>query len=269
MQYLTLPDILKAFSYQVIPLLTERRMPLELSHPSPVFIKNILGKIETGQIVSLEMKTHSLCSANSLDWLTKLTSITLLTLCDPHRLNRIPAYTLYLPNLTRLSLSYEYEIDFCATRNVLESIEPTIQRLEIHCNEARCTHLSWHYSSIARPLNLTIKYLLIDINHVSLSPWNSCLQGHQFCFLNSTIALIKGLPNIQQVRFITSIHNLKILLDAGEWKTLFGTCSHLSKIRMDILGGISDRKQLLQKAVELQSILQNEQPKLKVQFVCL
>lgn len=260
---------MKAFSDQVIPLLTKCRIPLQLSDPSPVFTKNILRKIQTDQIVSLKMKMHSIWRIKSLDWLMELTSITSLTLYNPHQIDGNSRYTSYLPNLTRLALFYEYEISFDATNNILGTIQSPIQRLKIHGNEIRCGHRSWLFSPFANSQNLTIKYLLVDINYASLPSWNPCSYGHQFCFLNSTIALMKRLPKIQQVRFITSIHNVQILLDAAEWRTLFSTCSDLHKIRIDILQGILDKGQLLQKVVELQKILQNEQPKIKVQFVCL
>lgn len=250
-------------------MLIDHRLRLQLSDPSFALIDMIRRQMPSTDIISLKMKTHSFWYSTSLDWLNGFSSIISLTLCNPHQSSQIPWYINYLPNLTRLSLSFDDQLYFNAIVNVFTKLSSTIERLEIHCHGATCTHSFWNSINLGYIQNFTIRYLLIDIGHVPVPSFNQCSLNHRFCFLKSIAVIMKKFSNIRQIRFRTDIFNLEYLLDAEEWQSIFEVCSQLNKIRMDILQGDSQREQLLPKATALQNNLLNNQPTIQVQFVCL
>ena len=260
---------MRAFSDRILPVLTDYHTSFSLLNPSEKLINMILRIFQYKQIVSLELSTYNFLTMSPLDWLSRLTGIISLTLFNLHQSIFLPHYTRHFPNLTRLSLSYDDAVNFDTIQSIIRFLPPTIQRFEVHCNVAICHHSSQYFLEIRHAQNLTIRYLLIDIGYTPLPSLNGCLQNHQSCFLKSTIDLIRTLVNIRQVRFLTSKDNLKKLLDADEWRTVFVDCPELNKIRMDILEGSSERDLLFERAMILQNSLQNDQPTIHVQFVCL
>jgi hypothetical protein len=268
-KYLTLNDAVKAFSDKIFPILTKYQIRLQLADPSLPFINMILRKIQSKQIVSLRLNTYLSWTAPELAWLTGFTNITSLSLLNLRRINLIHTYEEYFPNLIRLSLCYDNEVDFFILAEILKRLRRSIKRFEIHCGGVLCAHASYYSLELGYTQNCTIEYLLMDIGHFPLPSLNECFQNHPSCFLMTTTDLIKKMSNIRYVRLVTSRYNLEHVLDANQWKSVVITCHHLNKITVEVLDGILESEQLLQKVMELEKILHNDRPTIQFRIIFL
>jgi hypothetical protein len=231
----------------------------------------IRQKIEPEQIVSLRLNTILFSSWSelvSLDVFTNVISLTLLSFQGRH-LTSTCIYETHFPKLIRLSLWYDNEINFTRLNNILKQLCKPIKRLEIHCERVLCTHSLKDSLNTKSNQILTIEYFLLDVGHVSLPSMNECSENHKSCFLMIIINLMKTMLNIRYVHLITNKYNLEKFLDTNEWKCLVNVCHQLKKITVEVLGSILEKEQLLQKAIEIQKILHNDQQKVKFYIVSM
>ncbi len=126
-KYLTLNDAIKAFSNKILSLLHINETKLQLSDPSHQFTNIILQKIKSEQIVSLRLNAMLIWAASELAPLVVLQDVISLTLLNCHRINSINEYEDYFPNLIRLSLWYDYEINFSTLSTILKQLQRPIK----------------------------------------------------------------------------------------------------------------------------------------------
>jgi hypothetical protein len=227
----------------------------------------ILRTIKPEQIVSLRLNTILYSLTSELASLAGLTNVISLSLLNFHCTYLINKYEEYFPELFRLSLWYDNEVNFNILTTILKHILRPIKRLEIHCSGAICTHCHWDPLNTRYANNFTVEYFLIDIGHFPLPSTRECYENHKSCFLITTIDLMKKMPNIRHVRVITNKYNLEELLDANEWKSLKNICFKLKTITLEVLGSMIEKEELLQKAMEIQKIFQDDQQTIKFKIV--
>lgn len=238
-------------------------------NPSKDFTKKILQRFPSNQIISLELSYYFSLSFEFHFHLAQLNGIISLTLINFRRFGSIHSCADLFPNLTRLCLIYHDPLHFNILKEILRIEAPRIKRLEIQCNGVTCAHPTEMFSWSISIKNRTTVYLLIDLGYLSVPSSNECSENHHLCFMMSMIQFIKRFSNIQHIRFVTNKYNLELVINADQWTTVFDDCPQLKKITMDVLGGSSEQDLLLKTAMTLQNSLQNHQPTIKVQFVCL
>jgi hypothetical protein len=243
-----------AFSDNILPLLQKYETKLQICEPSKGFINMVLRKIKPEQVVSLHLTMGPRCPWKQLPSLiTIFTNVTSLTLLNPQDTLEINHYEKYFPMLTCLSLWYDNELSFHMMRRILLLLSRQIRRLEIHCGGIFCPHYLLQFNEV-HTHNDIIEYFLLDVGCSPLSSMNECVRRDKSCFLMTTINFIKIMKNIQYVRLVTNKYNLDKVRDLNEWTNLLDGCRQLKKVTIETLHSTLPGEQLVQKAMEIQSV---------------
>ncbi|CAF0992246.1 unnamed protein product [Adineta steineri] len=198
-QYLSLNDIVNAFSSSILPLLYEHETKVHISQTKSTFFKMVLWKIRPEQIVSLRLNPSSLFPEIPSFMLHSFSNLISLTLVNPMHAGEINKYAFYFPKLICLSLYYDNEANFLEIRSILSQIREPIKRFEIHCAGAFCTHYNGYelYQSSLQDWN--VEYFLIEIGPLLLPSMSQCIQGFKSCFLATTLQFINTMVNIRHI----------------------------------------------------------------------
>lgn len=264
-KYLALEDTIKAFSDKILPSLRRYKTKLHLYDSSSAFIDTILRKIEPEQIVSLHLNTLLYPIEYLPDTITHLTDILSLSLCNLASIHLIYIYQVYFPQLIRLSLWYDNDVDFNALNPIFTYLQYSIKRLEFHCGGILCSHFDFDVPSQEYKKNSTVESFLIDIRQSYLPSKDECRQHYESCFLMAIIKFIKLMINIRHVHLITNKHNLDKLLDANQWKTLIDECHQLKTIKIEVWESMLN-KELSNEAMKVQKTLRDNGRRIKFQL---
>jgi len=227
----------------------------------------ILRKIKPEQIISLRLNAISFSKMKELTSSIIFMNVISLTLLNYESMNSIEEYKKYFPNLIRLCLLYDDEINFNLLNNICSQFWSSIKRFEIRCAEPICKHYEFNmrYSTSS-----TIEYVLLDIRHLPLDSIYECWKYRELCFLMTIIDFIGKIHNVQHVHFIIiNEGSLKKLLNADEWMELANTCHQLKKITLQVMGSISEDQQLIKKIIEIQRKLHNVRKTIKFQVISM
>ncbi|CAF4653658.1 unnamed protein product [Rotaria sp. Silwood1] len=267
-KYLSLNDIVNIFPIDILPLLQNYKIRLPIIEPSDTFMKIMIEKIDSEQIVSLCLKESHLKSIIQLTSASIFTNIIYLILIDLQHVNLINEFKTYFSNLTCLSLCYNNEIDFHRICKIFNHIQNPIKRFEIHCGYVLCSHRrTRHFFSKINNLNFTIEYFLLDMTHASMTFLTNCSQYYKTCFLMTTTDFIKLMPNIRYVRLIANNINVEKLLDINDWKSLVMACHHLEKVTLKVIKSTSQDAQLTQNILQIQQELSNVRKEIKFHVI--
>jgi hypothetical protein len=209
----------------------------------------IFPQIKSEQIVSVNLNTMLFCKTPGLASLSVFTNVISLILLKCQHVPAISQYEKYFPNLIRLSLWYDNEINLITLSNILNQLQRPIKRLEIHCTGILCPHYHSNWVNMGCTQNFTIEYFLIDIGQFPLPSTNECCHEYRSCFLTTITDLIKRMANIRHVRLITNRFNLEQLFDANEWKSLINVCYQWKTITMEVWRSVLEKEELSQKAI--------------------
>ncbi|CAF3881917.1 unnamed protein product [Adineta steineri] len=258
-QYLSLNDIVNAFSSSILPLLYENETKVHISQTNTTFFNMVLWKIRPEQIVSLRLNPSLLFPEIPSFMLHSFSNLISLTLVNPMHAGEINKYAFYFPKLICLSLYYDNEADFLEIRSILSQIREPIKRFEIHCAGAFCTHYNGYelYQSSLQDWN--VEYFLIEIGPLLLPSMSQCIQGCKSCFLATTLKFMNTMINIRHVRLITDKCNLDQFLDWNEWKTSTSNCKKLKTITVETWTHTSSGERYVEKAIEFYTCPQNHQ----------
>jgi hypothetical protein len=254
-KYLSLNDAISAFSDNILPSLYKYNTKVQICEPSKGFVNMILRKIDLQQIVSLHVNAVRLWSDLDLPSLVIFTNVISLTLVNPSDINQINKYTELFPKLNCLSLCYDTEINFNTLSDILcQSFRP-IRRFEIHCAGSPCRYYQCQPNQFYTQ-NLNVRYFLFDVRNCPLPSMTECFRQDKLCFLLSTINFIKSMHNIRYVHLVANKHHVDKVLDWNQWKTLLDICPQLKKITIEMFQSIISGEQLIQKALEINKVLQ-------------
>lgn len=226
---------------------------VHITEPCEVLFETITRRIKSEQILSLCLNTDESCLQMIVDFLPKFNQITSLTLINLQVLEDVSEYGVYFPKLTRLSLRYNNEIGFNVMRNILCYLPESVRIFEIHCTSVLCTHYEPEKSFQDFRASHQVKGFLLDLDRYPLITSEDCFQQHKACFLSTTIDLLKCMRRLQCVHLIINQYDLESLLDMKEWKKLCNYCYYLTKVKLQILGNISQDEGLSQKILDIQN----------------
>ncbi|CAF2637311.1 unnamed protein product [Rotaria sp. Silwood2] len=244
-KYLTLNEAINAFSANILPSLRQYKTRVEICEPSNSFINTIARKLRPEQIISLRLDTTWYSTQSELDSLVIFTNVISLTLLNFQEIKSIKEYEKYLPKLIRLSLWYDNEVSLVFFNRIIQYMQSSIKRLEIHCSALACSHSYVDQYSMVIFNNPVIEYFLLDLSKFSLPLINSCLQQHQSCILTTTIDLITAMTNIRHVRLITNTYNVMNTLDLNQWNRLATGFHQLKIIILKIMGNMLYDEELM------------------------
>lgn len=261
-KYLTLNDIIKTFSADILPFLRKYHSKCHLANPSNTLIDSILQKIKLEQIVSLRLNAALYWSAREIAPLASLTHIVSLTLFDFHLVELISLSENFFPALLRLSLCCDNGFDLTALKEILQHLHKPIKRLEFRCKQGLCRYACWNHSDTTLPPNFSVEYLLVDLglSYILLDDYD------RPTFLIVLTNLIKHMSNIRWIRLLTAVHNLEKLLFVNEWKSLLYACDRLRKITLEISHHTVVDCQWTEKAMEIEKVLRADRATIKFQL---
>ena len=228
----------------------------------------ILRKMKPEQIISLHLNEHSFSKMQELNSSIIFVNVISLTLLNYQSMNSINEYKEYFPNLIRLCLSYDNQVNFNMLNEISSQFWSSIKRFEIRCAGPLCKHYNINEFNMRYLRNYTIEYFLLDVGHLPLPPMYECWKFQESCFLMITIDLIRKIHNVRHVHLIIiNEYSLKKLLNANEWTKLANTCHQLKKITLQVMGSISEDQQLIKKIIEIQRKLHNVRKTIKFQVI--
>ncbi|CAF1376189.1 unnamed protein product [Adineta ricciae] len=254
-QYLSLYDIMNAFSDDAISLLCKYKLPVHLSMTSPAFMNGIMRKLDRKQIASLQWNVFSTNPQVSLSSLTIYTNVVSLTLLGSSNSSEIGQYAACFPQLTRISLCYIKEADFNQLKYCLTQLPRSIRRFEVHCSrviyvvDSMLTQLNQ-----IKIQNENIDYFLLE---VGCSPVSLAHQYYLNCYssgLQMILDFIKNLTSVRYVHCMADQANLFMLQDWNEWKNLLPVCRQLKKITLQTWRHTPSGEKYIKKVLELQRV---------------
>jgi hypothetical protein len=263
-EYLSLNDAVNAFSTNILSLLRKNKMKVHISEPSDKFMSMVLQKLDPEQIVSLRFDTNGFGLKLELAALQNITSLTLLNL---QFMEYISECAIHFPKLTRLLLWYDNEVGFNFLSSMFRHLQSPIERLEIRCAGALCTHYDTKELYLPQMGNVSINYFLLDVRHLPVTSTNECFRQYESCFLMTIIDLIKSMRNIRHVCFIVNKYNLEKLLHVNEWISLLYASSELKKVTLCVLGSVLEDEQVNTKLLEIQNKFYNMRRIIKFQVI--
>ncbi|CAF1061974.1 unnamed protein product [Rotaria sordida] len=133
-KYLSLNDAINAFSDNILSFVHKYKTKVHISEPSYVFINMIIRKIKLQQIISLHLNTNSFSKMKELNSSIIFMNVISLTLLNYQSMNSINEYKEYFPNLIRLCLWYDNQVNFDMLNKICSQFWSSIKRFEIRCN---------------------------------------------------------------------------------------------------------------------------------------
>ncbi len=278
-KYLTLDDIVNAFSANILPILCKYKTRVRLSEPDDALIQMALENLNPEQIASVRLNAFSFGSEMRLYTSFNDPGISLLISRNLQHIQKISIYQACFPNLTCLSLCYNDVIGSIELQNVFDCLNKPIKRFEIHCGGltdqerliGRVGLIGTRYFGSAfntsNTKRLTVEYFVLDTTHVSLSSQNERFQQNGLHFLMTITDFIKRMNNIQYVRIIINECNLEQLLIVYRWKNLAYTCPQLKKVTLQVLECIVQNKHVTEEVLKIQKELHNVRQTIKFQII--
>jgi hypothetical protein len=170
------------------------------------------------------------------------------------------------PNLTRLSLTYDNEVDYELLNGILNRLKQKIQRFEIYCSEILGNQNDENSLNQTSNVITSIKYFLLNTGHYGRTSTNRYLQHYKPIFFITKIGFISKIPYIQYIHLIIKSNDIEHFLDHEQWKIPVQTCFSLKKITLKVLGNTSDPASWIKKVSDIQTTLRIIQPKIKFQI---
>ncbi|CAF5101919.1 unnamed protein product, partial [Rotaria sp. Silwood1] len=143
----------------------------------------IIQKIKFEQITSLHLNDLSFSKMKELNSSIIFINVISLTLLNYQLMNSIKEYKVYFPNLIRLCLWYDNQVNFNIINEISSQLWSSIKRFEIHCAGPLCKHYDINELNMRYLRNYTIEYFLLDVRHFPLSSLHQCWKFQELCFL--------------------------------------------------------------------------------------
>jgi hypothetical protein len=233
-KYLTLNKAIEAFSWELLPRIKEKCLPLHLTNRSESLLLQIIDYIDTKSVRSLSLDRLELAPDYQhamYDRLTAASSLQLLNfehaahICD--LLNRFRG--------TRcLSLWFNHKLELREIFVMEGYSSYTITHLRIHCAGVECEHGCFADDEIYFNMPF-LRYFLFDVGHYLIPSSNECLIEQATCFLQQAARLIQAMPSVEVVRFRIASHQLDKILHVQPWIDAVQQCYRLRKIVLHIL----------------------------------
>ncbi|CAF1288134.1 unnamed protein product [Adineta steineri] len=260
--YLSLNDVVTAFSSDVLCLLWRYNKKLPIIEPSETFMRTMIHTIMPEQIVSLRIKADHHKSTIELAPPATFNHVKKLTLVNFQK-NQIIDFQKYFTRLTCLSLFYEEQMCFHSFMKIFNYLNSPIKQFEIHCRNVLCSHRRTDLIfQKLNTLNYTIEHLILNIAHISMTIVNKCFQSYTTCLLKTIIDFIKIMTNIQCIHIIINQGSIEKLLDINEWKSLVTGCRKLKKVILHGKRSMLQDEKLKQQALEIQNQMSNGKRKI-------
>lgn len=259
-RYLSLNEIVNVFSINVLRALCKHRRNLHLCVPSNTFIKMVLEKLRPEQIVSLRLNAAvEFRPQIELSLLSNFSNIISLTLHNCADIEQMNECTIYLPNLTNLSLRYDFEVSFNLLTSIIYQRCAHIRRLKIRCAAPSCGLYGIDKANAEYEKNNTINSFEFDMSN-----------AHSIFYLTvMMINLMQIMEGIQYLCVIVSKNDLKELLKEYSWKNL-QKCHQLKKVTLKVSGSIlPDTKVVLNALTKIEKYTADQGKMIKFQLKSL
>lgn len=250
-------------------MLKEYQIKLHLSNLSNTFVEMILRKIESKQIVSLQINKSSHSIEAELTSLSRLTNVMSLNIHNFEYMNLFNMCNEHFSSLVRLSLWYDYEINSNILMHIFECFQKPIKRLEIYSSGILCTKFYWGDTKIEYATTCPVESFLINIDDSRLSTSNNWCQRKHSCFSNTIAVLINRMPDLRYLRLTVNEHYLAQLLDANIWEILLEACYQLKTIRIELVRSTLEKQELSETATEIQNTLRKTRETIKFQIISI
>ena len=261
-EYLPLNDAINAFSINILPLLNHPQAKFHLSNSCDPFIKKILPKVRSEQIVSLESTASQMWTKAELDFLSRFKEVNFISLRNLQYSYGTGNYMKYFPNLTCLCLYFDNKVDYIKLINIIRRFQHQLKRLEIHCPGLFIPNINKDQSTNVQTVKINAKYFLLDIGRYSSTPTHGIRHDYESSFCIARAAFMKEMRNIKFIHIITNSDDTAYISDEGPWRCIVKECSKLKKIRIEVCGNTSQNEQFLtKKALELQTALSDRRKK--------
>lgn len=259
-QYLSLNDAISAFSIHIYPLLTENQSEFELSNPCDSFIKIILSKIKSEQIISLQFNTNRLWSKTELTFLSKFKEVRSIKLHNVLQCDQIEQYKGCFPNLTRVCFYYDNKTDYLILSNVANQISSKTRRLEIHYPGIFCTDRASIEEIKKRYWTATkVESFLLNVDYYPSTSTSNRLEERQSGFIIPIADFMKQMPSARDIHIIINDRGIEHFVDDYQWELVVAVCSQLIKIKLQMPRNTCQNQRLLmKKALEIQTILRTK-----------
>ena len=250
-KYLSLNDAINAFSERILTLLGESDARVHIVEPCENLSGVIHQRLHGEQIVAFCSNTDQSSWKIIADYSRKFHEICSLTLLDLDLLESVSEFEYYFPKLTRLSLRYNNAIDFNRMKTIFRCLPRSIRRFEIHSTRILCSHYNQQTSLNFFESNYQLKSFLLDLDNYPLITREECFAEHPACFLGTLMEFLRAMPRIECFHLIVNRYDLENLIEREEWESLFYRLFYLKKVKLRILGTITDEDVLWEKIEQL------------------
>ncbi|UJR07916.1 hypothetical protein I4U23_012199 [Adineta vaga] len=258
MKYLSFNDAINAFSPNIIPLfrrLKKKKLPM-VEH-STMFMEMLLRKIDSTQIVSLQLRSEDLMLNQTKPTLSIYNNVRSISLVNFHNVNEIIRNVMSLTYLTCVSLWYDSEIALHVISTIRGELPQRIKQLKIHCAGALCVHGIGNDVLENFNQNYSIEYLTVDMSKFAAVGIENCSRNYPSCLLMMIVDLIKRMNGIRCVDVITNRYNIKNLLDVNRWKRIIEYPSALAKVTLRVVDMKRDDEEILTKIGEIETMFRH------------
>jgi hypothetical protein len=132
-EYLSLVDIINAFSIAILPLLEKEHAKIHLVNPSNLLLQKVRRHIDPSQIASLRVHNDFQIPRDHLPAFRTFDRLTSVTVISEKGANAIGYLRPYLPNLRHLSLCFHFENNSQLFRHMRDLSSSPITHLHIRC----------------------------------------------------------------------------------------------------------------------------------------
>lgn len=231
-KYLSINDIIKAFSNKILPFLKEYDARVELCDPSGDFLDMIFQNLKPEKVISLRFTASWHDEEQIRKRLASCTDVTSLRFVNWLKLESVGLYIEQFKALENVSLWFDYEIDITLLNELFEAPGYSIKRLAVHCPDFRCTHSNPGLYGIKYLRDYEVQCLITDMEWYSLHTIESCSQKDDSCSLKNLIDFVESKGSIQNLKIMTNDGNVDKLIDIAQRRRLKNTGGELESVTL-------------------------------------
>ena len=245
-RYLSLHDIVNAFSMSILPLLRQAHIKVHLVNPPKLFLETIRTHLDPSQITSLRFDADLLTWARNFSLFQVFDRLISLAVVNGSELC-LTGYLLdQLPNVQSLSLWFDGGFNFDGLRSVRSLPSSSITRLHIRCEDyiwihspRNCRRMRYQH-----PPNPKITSFIFDSPQYRLPDGNGYRRRNSPEVFILPMEFLQSLINVQHVRYRTNRFRIETLLEIEHWKKLLDKCTHLERVTIQVMDPLEFTEQV-------------------------
>ena len=234
-KYLSLVDIINAFSIAILPLLKAAHAKIHLENPSSLLLQKVRQHLDPSQIASLRLTNDFQIPRHHLPAFQTFDRLTSVTVISENEANAIGYLRCYLPNRRHLSLWFYFVNNSQLFRHVRDLSFFPITRLQIRCTDNAFYQFQPQHEQYSCMGNTTITSFTFEMEYYPQ-------QRRAFRWVHdspdlvlSAFEFIGSLVNVRRVRFVTNRQQIPTFLQLNRWQHSFPKCVCLERVIVQLV----------------------------------